>query len=246
MSESFPDGLLLPDERLDDLQFKGLFLIQSGSAFRFGTDSVLLAGFARPKRTDSCIDLGAGSGVLTLLLAARTGCRMTAVERDAAQCSRLARSVRLNGLDSIDVINADYIVDTRRLGLGAYDSAVCNPPYFSRECGCVPENGEATHELTADIVRIAAAASLLLKFGGKLFLCFPCSRLSEAFAALNSAGLEPKRLRLVSSKAEKPPYLALIEAKKGAGHGLNIECPLIIHAPSGEYTDEVKKIYHEF
>ena len=243
---------MLPNERVDDLQFNGLRIIQSSDSFCFGTDSVLLAGFANPKRSDNCIDLGAGSGVLSILLNERTGCRMTAVEEDAAQCGRLERSVIMNGQTDelrfgrgIQVLHADYIRNTKELGLCAFDSAVCNPPYFRRDCGIISASGTATHELTADIGSVARAASALLKFGGKLFICFPSFRLSEAFLALNAAGMEPKRLRLVSVRAEKAPYLALIESKKGAKSGLIIEKPLIIHSENGEYTDEVKELYHE-
>lgn len=243
---------ILPNERIDDLQFNGLRIIQATDSFRFGTDSVLLAGFAQPKRTDECIDLGAGSGVLSILLNERTGCRMTAVEADAAQCGRLERSIGMNGQTDelrfgrgIRVLHADYIKNTKQIGLCCFDSAVCNPPYFRRDCGEVPAFGTATHELTADIGSVARAASALLKFGGKLFICFPSFRLSEAFVALSMAGVEPKRLRLVSVRAEKAPYLALIEAKKGARSGLIIEKPLMIHSENGEYTDEVKEIYHE-
>lgn len=257
-------------ERVDDLQFMGLRIIQGIDSFRFGTDSVLLAAFSRPHRGSSCIDLGAGSGVLSILIGARTGCNMTAVEIDGDQCSRIERSDRLNSgritseektakdtvfdnnapkrgdeKTGIRVINADYLTETARIGIGKYDCAVCNPPYFRCDCGKVSARANATHELSADINGVARAASCLIKFGGKLFMCYPTQRLAEALCALVGARLEPKKLRLVATKQDSPPYLALIEAKKGAKSGLIIEKNLVLHREDGSYTDEVREIYHE-
>lgn len=233
-------------ERTDDLQFMGMKIIQSENAFRFGTDSVLLAGFAKPLKTDECIDLGAGSGALSILLNARTGCRVTAVEIDAEQCGRLERSLILNGRETeITVLNLDYIAEKKRLGAGKFSCAVCNPPYFKESSGALSKNPEATHDVSANIFEIAETAAYALKFGGKLFICFPAMALAELFAALEAAKLEPKRLRLVSVNTSSKPYLALVEAKKGAKRGLIAENTLVIHGNDGNYTDEVKQIYHE-
>lgn len=235
------------DERIDDLQFKGMKIIQSEKSFRFGTDSILLAGFTKINKNDKCIDLGAGSGVLSILLHARIGCTITAVEIDKDQCERLQRSVELNNItNEITIINSDYIENVAEIGRCKFDCAVCNPPYYRRNCGVISGKGGATHEINADINRIALAASSLLKYGGKIFLCFPADRLNEALFALTNAKIEPKRLRLVLSKIKSRPYLVLIEAKKYAKPGLIIENNLVIYDDYGNYTEEVRKIYHEF
>ena len=234
------------DERIDDLQFKGMKIIQSENAFRFGTDSVLLAGFSNPSKSEKCIDLGAGTGVLSILLNARTGCRMTCAEIDSEQCGRMERSVIMNGQQNeIEILNIDYIKEKKQLGAGKFDSAVCNPPYFKESGGIVSKNAEATHDISANIFEITQAAAYLLKFGGKLFICFPANALAELFAALEKAKTEPKRLRFVASNPDSRPYLALVEAKKGGKRGLIVEKTLVIHTENGNYTDEVKKIYHE-
>ncbi len=238
-------NILLPGERLDLLDYRGMVLIQKENSFRFGTDSVLLAGFAKVSSRESCIDLGAGSGVLSVLLHARTNCHMFAVEVDEQQCEMLNRTIRINEIEKyIEVCNKNYITDLDCIGRGRFDAAICNPPYHRLNCGKLSDNSGATHEVLADIFRVALSASALLKFGGKFFMCFPSERLSEAFCALSEAVLEPKRLRLVCSKPSKRPYLCLIEAKKGGKPGLIIENSLIVCNENGEYTDEVKRIYH--
>lgn len=236
--------MLAAHERIDDLQLNGLRLIQSTESFRFGTDSVLLSHFARVNRKDFCVDLGAGAGALSFLLHGRTGCRILGIEIDALQTQRFLKSVALNGLDEMKItaVNADYIEFAKKSKI-RFDCAICNPPYYRRDCGALSKNVAATHDITAPMHEIAEAASKLLRFGGKFFMCFPAGRLSEAFVALSSAGLEPKRLRLAASKPSAAPYLALIEAKKGAKSGLIIEKNLVIYDENGEYSPEVAEFY---
>lgn len=243
MSAAGVDIPLLDGERIEDLQYNSLKIIQSSQAYRFGTDAVLLSGFARLFRSARAVDLGAGSGVLSILLNAAWGCEFTALEQDAAQCSRIRRSALLNAQDGIRVENIDFHDAPARLGRGVFDAVVCNPPYFPT-AGKLSRFSAATHETTASIASVAAVSAALLKFGGKLFLCFPSQRLCEAVTALCYAKLEPKRMRFVASMADKPPYLALIEANKGAKPGLKLEPCLVIQDRSGEYTEEVKRIYH--
>lgn len=234
---------LMRGEHIEDLQYNSLKIIQSRDAYRFGTDAVLLSGFARLSRAARAVDLGAGSGVLSILLNSTWGCAFTAVEQDAEQCSRIRRSALLNAQSGISVENIDLHDAPALLGRGRFDAVVCNPPYFP-PAGAPSRFSAARHELTASIASIAAISGALLKFGGKLFLCFAAQRLCEAITSLCSAGLEPKRLRFVASRAEKPPYLVLIEARRGAKPGLILEPVLIIHSPDGDYTEEVKRIYH--
>lgn len=238
-------SILKPGEHMDSLDYRGMVLIQHSNSFCFGTDSVLLAGFARINAKDYCIDLGAGSGVLSVLIHARTHCRMISVEVDSEQCERLERTIKINGIQQfVEVRNIDYIGSCSEIGIGKFDAAVCNPPYFRSDCGTISNKAYATHEVLADIDGIAAAASSILKFGGKFFICFPASRLCEAVCSLCANDLEPKRMRFVSSTTNKKPYLCLIEAKKGGKHGLIVEKELVIYNEAGDYTEELKKIYH--
>ncbi len=241
--------MLKEGERLEDLQYKGLRVIQSDAGFRFGTDSVLLAGFVNAAPHEKAVDLGSGTGVIAILAAARTGAHFTAVEIQPEQCCMARRSMELNGLD-VPVIEADMRTAHEKLGRGAFDLAVVNPPYYPATGGAVSKKGAegfagaATHDIYCAMDEVAQSAARLIKYGGKLFICCPASRLAELFAALGKEKLEPKRLRMVASRADKAPYLALIEAKKGAAPGLKVEKQLVISNDDGSYTDEVRAIYH--
>lgn len=241
--------MLKDGERLEDLQYKGLRVIQNDEGFRFGTDSVLLAGFVRATPREKAVDLGSGTGVIAILASARTGAHFTAVEIQPEQCSMARRSMELNGLD-IPVIEADMRTVHDKLGRGAFDVAAVNPPYYPASGGAVSQKGAegfvgaATHDIYCTMDEVAESASRLLKYGGRLYICCPAARLAELFNALGKEDLEPKRLRMVAARADKAPYLALIEAKKGAKPGLIWEKQLVINGEDGAYTDEVKAIYH--
>lgn len=236
-------------ERTEDLQFRGLRIIQNDTGFRFGTDSVLLAGFVNVNRREKVLDMGAGTGVIAILLEGRTGAKLTAVEIQKEQCDMARRSAAMNGKD-IEVVEADMRSAHLIFGSGSFDAAVCNPPYYPAGGGAISEKGEegfrgaATHDLFCTLRDVAESAARLIKFGGKFFMCCPAARLAEAMHELKAAGLEPKRLRLAAANAEKAPYLALIEAKKGAAPGLIIEKQLNIAASDGSYTEEANRIYH--
>ena len=236
-------------ERIEDLQYNGLRIIQDDSGFRFGTDSVLLAGFVRASKGQRVVDMGAGTGVLSILIEGRTGAKLTAIELQPEQCDMARRSFLMNGQD-IELIEGDMRSAHEITGRGIFDAAVCNPPYYPANCGAVSNKGgdgyegAATHELYCTIEEVAKTASNLLKYGGKLFICCPVGRLAELICALSSNSLEPKRMRLAASVEGKPPYLALIEAKKGAAPGLIMENLLTVCKADGSYTEEANRIYH--
>lgn len=235
-----------PQDLIEDLQYKGLRILVREGQFRYGTDSVLLAGFVRASGKERVIDLGAGTGVIALLVHARTGASLTCLELQPEQCELAKRSIKMNGLE-MEVVCAD-MREYRPARL--YDAAVCNPPYHPADHGRVSQKGSpgyegaATHELYCNFEEVAASAARMLKYGGKFFTCCPVGRLSEAFCALSGSGLEPKRLRLVASVEGKTPYLALIEAKKGAAPGLRLEPQLDLTHRDGSYTEEADRIYH--
>ena len=243
------EPVLKDGERIEDLQYKGLRIIQNDCGFRFGTDSVLLAGFVKASAGQRIVDLGAGTGVISILLEARTSAELTAVEIQPVQCDMARRSFEMNGQD-IRLIEGDMRTVHETTGSGVFDAAVCNPPYFSTGAGRPSKKGEgayvsaATHDVYCSLADVAKTASTLIKFGGKLFMCCPVARLAEAFIVMNRNGLEPKRVRMVASVEGKAPYLALIEAKKGASPGIIWEKELAVCKKDGSYTEETNRIYH--
>ncbi len=237
--------LINADERLDDLQYKGLCIIQNPKYFCFGTDSVLLASFTSIKRTDRVIDLGCGTGILSILINGRTGASVTGIDIQPALVDMAARSAMYNCQEGIKALVMDMRDAPNALGHGSFDAVVCNPPYFNGSLTGVNESRTVSmHNSCCRIQDVALSAKRLLKHGGRLFMSYPSSGVFELSHALSGQGIEIKRYRLVSSYLRKPPYLVLIEAKKGAKSGVVCERPLIIHDNQGRYTDEAKSMYH--
>ena len=243
-------NLLLPGERIDDLQWKGLRIIQSPDAFRFGMDAVLLADFARVQPRSRVCDLGTGTGILPLLLSGRApGMFCDAVEIQADAACRADRSVRLNGLeDRIAVHHRDLKEIRSFLPHAAYDLVICNPPYSPAQASLPSPKAAlrtARQESECTLEDIAEAAAFLLRSRARFSLMLPSARLAGAFETLRSRRLEPKRLRLVHANAERPARLALIEAMLNVNPGLIIEPPLIVKNPDGTDTAEIARIYHQ-
>ncbi|MBR0368362.1 MAG: tRNA1(Val) (adenine(37)-N6)-methyltransferase [Clostridia bacterium] len=235
-------------ERLDDLQCDGLKLIQRPDVFRFGTDSVLLADFARPRKKDRAVDLGCGTGAIALLMAAhRPGLTVDAVEIQPEIADMARRSVALNGMeDRVRVLNADMRDAWRTLGAGAYTLAVCNPPYG--KVGAALESANearrvARHEGDLAPEDIARAAAMLLQNGGRFCVIYPAPRAFEMMRAMHENRLAPKRIRTVHGVAGRAPKFVLMDAVRGGGEGLHWLEPLVLRNPDGSFTGEWHRIY---
>lgn len=234
-------------ERAEDLQFKSLSIILRDDLPSFTTDAVLLSDFAKLKPTDKAADFGTGTGIIALLVYGRYSAHVTGFEIQPELCDMANRSFAMNGLS--DILHAENTDFTRAYTKynGTFSAVLCNPPYFDGEKSLVSADASraATRSRTSTTLSdIALACSRVLKSGGRLFICYPAHELVDIFCVLRENKLEPKRLRLVKSTPQKPPYLALIEAKKDGGRRLDIEPELIITDKNGAETDEIKKIYH--
>lgn len=207
---------------IEDLKESGLRIAVEKPGFTYGHDAVLLAGFARIKKQDKLLDLGCGCGILAILLERRTGAETYGVDIRPEACALTRESARLNG-QAIHVLEQDLRTLALAPGQRPFDAIVCNPPYFA---GGTPSPDPArrvcTHQDTATIQDVAACASGLLKYGGRLFLCYPAGGVAVCMAALMAHGLSPKRLQPVAPRG-KSPYLVLLEARKGGGPGLRWE-----------------------
>jgi len=235
-------------ERIDDLQRGGLHVIQRADAFRFGTDAVLLADFAAPRLRDRVCDLGTGTGVIPLLLYARQQTiTADAVEIQPDMADMAARSMCLNALNEKIRVHVGDLREIRTLlGHAQYDLVTCNPPY-GKAGGTLLNPGEskrlARHEDSCHIEDVAQAAQWLLRNGGRLCCVFPSHRLLELCDAMRSKKIEPKRIRLVCSRADKAPHLCLVEGMLDARPGLHMESTLVIYDEQGQYTPELRRIY---
>ena len=236
------------NERIDDLQRGGLRVIQRADAFRCGTDAVLLADFAAPRRHDRVCDLGTGTGIIPLLLYARENTiSADAVEIQPDMADMAARSMAMNGLnEKIRVLPGDLRSIRTLLPHARYDLVTCNPPYG--KAGGTLLNPDASkrlarHEESCAIEDVACAAAWLLQNGGRLCCVFPAARMIELSDAMRKYRMAPKRIRMVHSRVEKAAHLCLMEGMLDARPGLIIEPPLVIYDENNAYTPELRRIY---
>ncbi|MBR3505178.1 MAG: tRNA1(Val) (adenine(37)-N6)-methyltransferase [Clostridia bacterium] len=239
---------LKPGERLDSLQFEGLQIIQRPDSFRFGTDAVLLADFASARSGDYVVDMGTGTGIISILMASRQPrSRYAALEIQPEMAEMARRSVCLNSMqEQIEVCCCDFREAATRYGYGRFSLAVCNPPY-GKAGGALLSQSEgkriARHESNCTVEDVAASAYALLKTGGRLAVIFPAARAFEMMYAMKAARLEPKRIRTVHATADREPKLTLIEAVKDGGSMLHWMPPLILADENGAPTAEWRRIY---
>ena len=212
--------------------------------FRPSTDSFLLGGFAPVRRFDRVCDLGAGMGLLGLLVWAREpSVSVTAVELSPMGCDMCRRMGSDNGMD-MTVVAADFR-NRAALPMGKHDLVVCNPPYFSLPSGAAAKvrPGEARSEVTATLEDVLSAAAWLLPTGGRLAMVYRPERLTDLLCAARCHGLEPKRLRLVHHDARSAPSMVLLECRRGGRPGLTVEPPLLLLDGVGQETEDVKNAY---
>ena len=215
---------------LEDLQYKDLKMMQEEGLFRFGTDAVLLASFCDVKQKDTVVDLGTGTGIIPLLLSARTGCRVIGVEIQERAAQLAGENVSLNSLeDRIQIICED--MRTLKLNETRINAVVCNPPYEKAGSGGVSTTEEiriARHEVMCTLEDCVTAASRLLSTGGKLFMIHRSERAAELIYLMHKHRLEPKKLRAIQAYEGRDPRYVLIMAVKDASAGLKLAAPLII------------------
>ena len=215
----------------------------------FGTDAMLLAAFANPKRNDIACDFGTGCGIIPFLWLRDQKCRgISAVEIQENACNQVERSIALNNTDKITLYNRD-LKNLEGFSLGSFDLVTMNPPYKIENGGIKNEETSATiarHETFCNMHDIAKSASKLLRFGGKFCICHRPERVFDAMVAMRDNGIEPKRLRFVSKKGDTQPWLVLIEGKRGAKNGLKVDKPFVAYNDDGSLTEEMLSITEKY
>ena len=239
---------LKENERLDELQRNGYRIIQNPKKFCFGMDAVLLSGFARARAGDQVLDLGTGTGIIPILLEAKTeAAHLVGLEIQEESADMARRSVELNHLqDKITIVQGDIKEAGTLFGAASFDVVTCNPPYMIGQHGIKnPEAPKAIarHEILCTLEDVVSRAAKVLKPGGNLYLVHRPFRLAEIIVVLQKYGLEPKRLRLVYPFADKEPNMVLLEANRGGRPRMTVERPLIIYREKGVYMPEIYEIY---
>ncbi len=223
-------------------------VLRQAAHFRLGTDTVLLADFAAKGRHRRGVDLGCASGAAMLLLLSHApNLHMTGIELVPEAAELAAGNMERNGLSARSrVLCGDLREHRALLPAGGFDLVAANPPYYPAGRGEMspdPMRAAARGELTCTLADICEAAAYLCQTGGSVCLVHKPERLSELFCTLTAHGIEPKRLRLVSSRPESAPSLVLVEGRRGGRPGLTIEAPLILQAEDGSESAELRQIY---
>lgn len=235
-----------PDETLDSI--KDIQLFQSQNGYRFSVDAILLEHFISLDRPGKGIELGTGSGIISILLAKKHAHikKIFAVELQRSLADRAARNIELNGVaDKVELISNNIKQLQNIFPAHTFDFVFSNPPFRKPKTGRMSidqERAVARHELEITLADLIKTAAHLLKHSGKFYLIYHPFRLAELISLLRESTLEPKCIRFVHPRAGEDAKMVLIKAIKGSGTWLTIESPLYVHNKKNEYTAEMKQI----
>lgn len=242
------DVPLYEDELVDDLQRNHYQIIQKKKGFKFGMDAVLLSGFAKVNDGERAIDLGTGTGIIPILLSAKTeGKHFTGLEIQEDICEMAQRSVRLNGIgERVEILRGDIKEASKQFGAASFEVVTSNPPYMNDSHGLKNPNlrkAISRHEVLCTLDDVCREAAKLLVPGGRFYMVHRPHRIAEIITALKQYRLEPKRMKFVHPFSDRDANMVLIEAVRGGNPMVKLEAPIIVYKSQGVYTDEIYEIY---
>lgn len=231
-------------------------IYQNKNGYRFSVDALLLFSFINLPRIKKIADLGAGSGIIGILLAKKyTESEVLLIELQESLARLAEKNIALNKLEKrVKVVRADiknYNQDLSLVtadSLQSFDLVVSNPPFRKTKTGLLSAGDEkaiARHEIKLSLSDLVKAASSLLKYHGRFCIIHLPERLIEIIDIMRQNALELKRLRFIHSRLSSEAKMVLIEAVKGGKTGIKTEKPFFIYNENGSYTDEMRKIYNE-
>lgn len=240
--------MLKDNERLDDLEYNDLKIIQHPQGYCFTSDSVILSNLVNVKKTDKVADLCTGSGIIAILIAAKFAPKkIIGVELQPRLADMAMRSVKYNNLeDKITICNADACGAEKELGCGCFDVVVTNPPYDKgTEKASYTEKEICKKEIYINASKVIMTSSQLLRFGGLFYMINKVRNLSDIMCEMRRYNIEPKKLYFIQPKITKEPDTFIIEGKKGAKSGLIVPLPIIVYNQDGSYTDFSRRLYNK-
>lgn len=235
-------------ERIDELQRNGYQIIQNPQKFCFGMDAVLLSGFARVKKEEEVLDIGTGTGIIPILLEAKTdGRHFTGLEIQPESADMARRSVALNHLEEkIEIVTGDICKADQLFKPASLNVITTNPPYMIGKHGLSCDTDAkaiARHEVCCTLEDILMQSARMLKPGGRFYMVHRPFRLAEIMSRMVEYRLEPKRMKLVYPYVDREPNMVLIEGVRGGNSRITVEKPLIVYKEPGVYTDEILELY---
>ena len=236
------------DERIDDLDLKGLKIIQKEKAFRFGIDAVLLSNFANVKSKHRVIDLCTGTGIVSFLVYGKYKPQeVIGLEIQDDMVEMANRSSKLNDTsDIVKFVQGDLKDKALLDSLGRFDVVTVNPPYKLNNAGILNPNDKlaiARHEIMCNLEDVIVSARRLLKDNGRMFIVHRPERLADIFGLMRKYKIEPKRVRLVQPNTKKAPNIVLVEGQRDGGAFLKWEETLYVYDDNGNYSEEINRIY---
>ncbi len=239
---------LLKMERIDELHRNQYKIIQNPQGFCFGMDAVLLSGFAEVYKGEQVLDLGTGTGIIPILLEAKTeGKHFIGLEIQEYSADMAKRSVLLNDLqEKVEIVCGDIKTVSKRFGKSVFDVVTTNPPYMNEAHGLKNPNTAkaiARHEILCTLEDIVREAAAVLKPGGRFYMVHRPRRLIEIIRVLSAYQLEVKRMKPVYPSIEKEANMVLLEAVRGGRPLMRMEEPIIIYESPGVYSKEIYEIY---
>jgi tRNA1Val (adenine37-N6)-methyltransferase len=238
----------MEDETIDDLQLKGLNLIQKKDGFKFGIDAVLLSDFACVKTKHRVIDLCTGTGIVPFLIYGKYSPQSVyGLEIQEDMIDMAKRSVKLNSLEeklfflNEDLKNIEYLKKLEK-----FDVVTVNPPYKLNSAGILNPNDKlaiARHEILCNLEDVISASRVLMKDNGRMFMVHRPERLADIFTLMRKYKIEPKRVKMIHPKIGKAPNIVLVEGQRDGGAYLKWDAPLYVYDENGKYTKEIDLIY---
>lgn len=223
----------------------GLTLLQDDRYFKLGQDSVLLSHFAQIPHRARVLDLGCGTGALSMLCW-RKDLQITGLELQEGPAQLFSRSIAENKLPNVSVLQGDLREIRKYIPHGAMQYVICNPPYFTAQSGksaAQTAHATARQDETASIAEIVSAMAWVLPTGGRCAIVFRPERLCPLLTELQSHGLTPKRMRFVHQSACAAPSAVMVACRRGSADGLVVEPPLLVCDAEGALSKEYRMIY---
>lgn len=242
------DIIIREDERIDDLQYKGLRLIQKKEGFCFGVDAVLAANFADVKEGANVIDLGTGTGIIPILIAGKTRAKsIVGLEIQEEMVLMARRSVAMNNLeDRVSIVCGDIKKSVELFGKARFDVVVTNPPYMNCGGGLLNKSDTLTvsrHEILCTLEDVVSAAGSLLAPGGQFVMVHRPDRLADIIWFMRKYSVEPKYMRFVHPSPYKKANLVLVKGARQGRPQLKMLDPLYVYDEKGKFSKEINEIY---
>jgi tRNA1Val (adenine37-N6)-methyltransferase len=245
-----PSMLRRKGESVDELLGGLVKIFQKEKGYRFSVDALLLAHFVRVKKGDLIADLGTGSGVIAIIVAQRKECgRVVAVDIQEELVDMAKRSVMLNDLqEKVNVCHGDVRKIEILFRPESFDISIFNPPYRKLKSGRINPDDQksiARHEIQGTLHDFLEASVYLLKKSGRVYIIYPATRMVGLLSSMRTAGMEPKRLRIVHSHTSSRGEFVLVEGVKKGREQLAVLPPLTVYSEAGQYTEEMKTVFTE-